>query len=340
VFAGVAALLAVGGILAVAGVEAPPVELEDEAFAAGPDSGTLTFVSAAQKGLLLPPDLDDIEQMCALLTGCTNLPIPPGVVPADFGECVKKMSHELTSASGVGYSVTLRECGLKANSCDALRNCAMRGADPKSCDGRGGKAPVGYCDESGRALTCYKDKVWLVRNCPFGNEQCRVSEKGAQCILGPCSSDAGDVPYCSQSGTRVLQCEHGKLTSLDCAAFGLQCSNFKGADGGPQVGCSTTAKECSGTAKRCDGKVAVACHNSHEVRVDCAAAGLNCDTNPSSPTVGACVVPPSAVNCSPNDAPKCDGKAIKYCASGRQRSYLCSTLFSTCSKDGGVHCTK
>ncbi len=325
-------------VLAVVGLRVPAVELEPEAFAAG-DASTLSFVVAAQKGTLVPPDLDDIEQMCALLTSCPNLPIPPGVVPADFGECVRKMSTELASASGVGYSLTLRECGLKANSCEALRLCALRGADPKSCDGRGAKAPVGYCDESGRALTCYQSKVWLVRNCPYGGESCRVAAGGAHCILGPCSADAGEGSYCSGSGTRVLQCEHGRLTSLDCAAFGLQCSNFKSPDGGMAVGCSTGSKECVGTGKRCDGKTAIACFNGHEVRVDCAAAGLTCDTNPSSPTVGACVVTSST--CKGDDSAKCDGNAIKYCAQGRPRSYPCSALFTTCKKDGpAVHCVK
>jgi hypothetical protein len=333
----------VAGGVVLGGMKAPArdLDLEEEALAAGPDGGTLPFVTAAQAGRLVPPDIDDIEQMCALLTGCTNLPIPPGVVPSDFGACVKKMGEELTSASGVGYSLTLRECGLKANSCDALAKCALRGADPASCDNRGPKTPVGYCDESGRALTCYHGKIWVVRNCPFGGEQCRVGEKGATCILGPCTGDAGDAPYCSASGTRVLQCEHGRLGSLDCAAFGLKCGAYTAADGGAAVGCVTGGADCKSGAKRCEGKIAVACHGGHEVRVDCGAAGLVCDDKAGSPTVGACVVPSTAVNCSPSDAAKCDGKAVKYCANGRQRSYLCSTLFAKCDKDGAsVHCSR
>src|SRR5450631_1058642 len=57
-FAVAGAALAVGGAFAVAGVHAPPVELEDEALAAGPDAGTLSFVSAARKGTIQPPVID------------------------------------------------------------------------------------------------------------------------------------------------------------------------------------------------------------------------------------------------------------------------------------------
>ncbi len=330
--------MAVAAVLVVMGVDMPPVELESEAWAAA-DASTLPFVVNAQKGVYVPPDIDDVEQMCALLTSCPNLPIPPGVVPPDFGDCVRKLSQELSSASGIAYSLTLRECGLKANSCDALRSCALRGADPKACEGRGMKAPVGYCDDPGRALTCYQGKIWLVRNCPFGGESCRVGPGGAQCIVGPCG-DAGDTAQCSASGGKVVQCEKGTgLRGLDCTAFGLQCSNYKSADGGMAVGCTSGGATCVGSGKRCDGKTAISCFNGHEVRVDCGAAGLSCDTNPNSPTVGACVV--SSATCKGDDGAKCDGNAIKYCANGRQRSYPCSALFTTCKKDGAtVHCVK
>lgn len=343
------ALFVVGSLTAAAGIvlgglaaPVPTFELEEVAQAAVPDSGAaLPFVTNAQSGVLNPPTVDDVEQMCALLTACDNLPIPRGIVPQDHAGCVKKLSEDLTSPGGIAYSLTLRECGLGANSCADLKKCAARGAEDKACEGRGMKAPVSHCDELGRAITCYQGKIFVVRNCPFGGEQCRVTDKGAQCILGPCSSDAGDAPYCSQSGTRVLQCEKGKLTSLDCAAFGLKCSSIPATDGGAAVGCTTSGAACTAGSKRCDGKVAVTCHGGHEVRVNCAAAGLECDAKPGSPTVGACVVPSSAVNCSPSDAAKCDGNNVKYCANGRQRSYLCSALFATCGKENGnVRCVK
>ncbi|MGH7285757.1 MAG: hypothetical protein ACRELY_29920, partial [Polyangiaceae bacterium] len=38
-----------------------------------------------------PPVIDDIEQMCALLTSCDGLPLPPAFVPHDFAGCVKQM---------------------------------------------------------------------------------------------------------------------------------------------------------------------------------------------------------------------------------------------------------
>src|SRR5579883_654127 len=92
---------AVGGLAFLIGsTEALPT-LEEEAQAAGPDAGPPTFVTQAQQGKVVPPDIDDVEQMCALLMSCPNLPIPPNFIPTDFGGCVKKMADEMTSPGAV-----------------------------------------------------------------------------------------------------------------------------------------------------------------------------------------------------------------------------------------------
>src|SRR5215471_4865833 len=200
-----------------------------------------------------PPVLDDVEQMCALLVSCDGLPLPPTMIPQDFGKCVRTMSDELSKASGVGFSLTIRECGLRANTCQQLRTCALRGAKADACVGRGGQAIVGYCDIDGRALSCFKDKVLAVRDCPRGGEQCAVRSGEAYCALGPCPPDMteGAPANCSANGTRILRCEKGKLVSLDCAAFGLKCAVDNGV-----AGCATEGAACSGTTSRCDGTTA------------------------------------------------------------------------------------
>jgi hypothetical protein len=303
------------------------------------DGGVLsTFVTHASRGEVEPPDLDDVEHMCALLTSCDKIPIPSGFIPQDFPACVKKFTEELSSPSAVSFSLTIRECGLQSNSCAALRACALHGANPDECQGRGHAGVVGYCDNDGRALSCWHDQILAVRDCGRGGENCYVSGD-AKCILGPCSGNFkdGDKPQCSASGTRKLQCEKGKLVSLDCAAFGLKCATA--ADG--TAACATQGAACTGTAKRCDGATSVGCFNGHEVRVDCAAAGLTCAPSAGSTPVGACVSsPPPSGACDPTAPPKCDGGNIKYCYAGKPRSYFCKALgFNKCDASGkGVRC--
>src|SRR5450432_1682954 len=142
-----------------------------------PDAATTTVT---------PPIIDDVEQMCALLSSCDGLPIPQSLLPHDFAGCVKAMQADMTSPAAVNFSLTLRECGLRANSCNMLKTCALRGAKVDVCVGRGKNAPAGYCDSDGRAISCFHEKVVAVRDCPRGGEQCAVREGESLCTLGAC----------------------------------------------------------------------------------------------------------------------------------------------------------
>jgi hypothetical protein len=306
-----------------------------------PDGGAPSYIVAAGRGLVTPPDVEDVEHMCALLTSCDKLPFPPQMIPSNMASCINTMSQDLSSPNAVKFSLTIRECGLRANSCSELRNCALRGAKINACDGRGKSGAVGICDLDGRAISCWHEQVLGVRDCPRGGEQCVVREGQATCALGPCSGEnkEGTPATCSASGTRILQCEHGKLQSLDCAAFGLRCVSENGT-----AGCAPSTPACATTAKRCEGNVSVGCVHGHEVRVDCGAAGLSCSAVPGSTNVGACVATPPAQpadKCDPKDTPKCDGATIKYCYAGKKRSYFCKSLaFDKCVVDGkGARCT-
>ena len=234
----------------------------------------------------------------------------------------------------------MRECGLQSNSCSALRACAFHGANPDACQGRGKSGVVGFCDVDGRALTCFHDQVVAVRDCSRGGEQCVVAGGDAKCVLGPCPATIkdGDRPQCSVSGTHKLQCEKGKLVSLDCSAFGLRCTTLPDAT----AGCATTGAPCTGgpTSKRCDGTSSIGCFNGHEVRVDCATAGLTCTAAPGSIPVGACVAtPPATGACDPAVQARCDGASIKYCYGGKPRSYFCKALgFNRCDGTRGARC--
>jgi len=92
---------------------------------------------AAVLALGTPPDVEDIEHMCALLTSCDRLPFPPQMIPSNVAACVNAMTQELASPNAVKFSLTIRECGLRANSCSELRSCSLRGAKMKTCRVRG-----------------------------------------------------------------------------------------------------------------------------------------------------------------------------------------------------------
>lgn len=310
---------------------------ESEAQASPPDGGS-SFASRAAQGVVSPPDLDDVEQMCLLLTSCENIAIPRQFIPQDFHSCVKKMTEDMTQPSAINFSLTLRECGLGANSCEDLRTCALRGAKPDACKGRGPDSVVGSCEDNGkRALSCWHDRVLAVRDCDRGGESCIVRDGQAMCVLGVCPADikAGDPSVCGRDGLHVLRCEKGKLASLDCGAFGLKCGALNGSEG---AGCVTTLPTCTPGSKRCEGNTAIGCFNGHEVKVDCAAAGHVCGAVPGGVAVGLCTAPPKT-ECNSGDAATCDGAYVKYCFAGKQRRYFCKPRFNSCVKDNtGVHC--
>jgi hypothetical protein len=311
------------------------------ASAGSGDAGATTpFLLSTQRGEVIPPDTEDVEHMCALLASCGDLPLPPNLVPEDFAKCVRKTADEMASPAAVNFSLTMRECGLRTNSCSELKKCVLRGVKSDACKGRGQTGAAGLCDADGRAITCFHDRVLAVRDCPRGGELCSVRDGQATCSLGACTPEnkEGGAPTCSASGTRILRCEKGRLVSLDCATFGLRCTN--GSEGAV---CSTATAPCSGATKRCDGPNTVGCFNGHEVKVECSAAGLSCSIGPNtSATVGACTTPvPATGACDASAAAKCDGATIKYCLGGKPRSYFCKSLgFAKCVSDGkGARCT-
>ncbi len=337
----VAAALAVLGVLFLP--QNGAADDRDEAGRDGGRDGASRSVTPAAGAHVMPADLEDVEHMCALLTSCDRLPLPSGIVPKDFVSCTRALYAELASAAAVSFSLTLRDCGLRASSCGELRMCALRGAKADVCAGRGKTSPVDLCDGDGRAITCSSERVALVRDCPRGGEQCVVRDGHAVCALGGCEKDA--APACSPSGTRVLECKKGTLLSLDCGAFGLRCA--PGVIDGPR--CATQASPCNEGTTRCEGSTAVACWHGHEVRIDCGARGLGCGAGTSALDAGGATISPIGVcvsvnaakgACAPSAAPRCDGATLRWCAWGQPRAYLCKSVgLSRCvADDKGARC--
>ncbi len=175
---------------------------------------------------VVPPDLDDVEHMCALLTSCDKLPIPPSLIPADFSACVRRCSPRMSSPAAMGFSLMMRECGLQSNSCAALRSCALRGANPDACAGSGKQGVVGFCDVDGRALGLLARASARGARLPPRRGAVHRRRRPGHLHPGavPGRHQGGRQAPCSASGRHLLHCEKGKLASLDCAAFGLKCA--------------------------------------------------------------------------------------------------------------------
>jgi hypothetical protein len=297
------------------------------------DPNASEAVVNARAGKVVAAGLADVERLCALLVSCDDIAIPSSLFPQDFGACVTRMAGDLASPAAVGMSLAIRECARTATSCADLRACALHGASDDACAGRGKKAVTGVCDAEGRALTCWHDHVFAVRDCPRGGESCRVVDGEATCTLGSCPVDSGDAdaPHCSASGTHLLRCDKEKLTSVNCAALGLMCAPSAGG-----AACATSGPPCAATAPRCEGSVASGCFNGHTVRVDCAAAGFSCGATSGDAVVGACSLgpsPPSA--CDPTAHARCEDGNLQSCAFGRTRSFSCKAVgFAGCQGGG------
>ena len=336
--AGLMGLLMAGGLLAHGAGLADARGLSQPPVIPAVEGGIAPAVALANQGLVVPPSIEDIEEMCALLLGCPDVPLVPP--KHDFGECVSYIQSTLSSADGLKFSVPLRECGLQSDSCKELRECALRGASATACKGRGKGKAVGFCDDEGRALTCYNERLVQLRDCPRFGEQCAARQGQATCTLGDCPADvpSDGTPVCSPNGQKIFSCDRGKLVSMDCSAFGLSCVKH---DGKPTCAAGAAPTCDSKSDAKCSGDDHVSCVSGHEVKVQCGKAGLKCASTPDKETVGACTAPASDGGaCNPKSPAKCNGNTIEYCVGGKTRSFFCKALgFSKCGgKAGQIAC--
>jgi hypothetical protein len=303
------------------------------------DGGITPSITLAGQGLVVPPSLDDVDFMCSLLLGCSDVPLQLSVV--DHGDCVRWVSKSLSEPAAIKWSITMRECGLQSNSCSELRTCATRGAASNACDGRGIGKAVGFCDGDGRALQCKDSKLTQVRDCPRVGEQCAAREGTSTCTLGSCPSEvpSDGTPVCSKNGQKVFSCDKGKLVSFDCTAFGLTCIT----DNGKPACASEKTTACTNTDK-CDGDNYVGCVSGHEVKVQCDKAGMKCASSQGSSSVGSCDASALAgAACDPSTfKSQCvGGNSVEYCVGGHKRTYFCKgSGFSKCTGgSGSAHCS-
>ncbi len=262
-----------------------------------------------------PPAMDDVATLCALLSGCPALPIAASAVSDDFGACMKRYAATLASPAALGVSLSVRECGMRANSCSGLRDCLLRGVKPEACAGRGKSGPVGMCDADGRAVVCAKEKVAAVRDCPRGGEHCRVRSGEAVCVLDRCDEAEGDKPKCL--GSKKAVCEKGLLVSVDCAVLDMTCE--EGPEG---AACVPRGAACG--ADRCAGTTAIGCFAGKEVAVDCEKAGLACQEGAG--PLGRCQRPASEPPACAADAFRCEGASIKGCFAGSTVAFQCAAI--------------
>lgn len=283
----------------------------------------------APEARVVPPVLDDVATLCALLSGCNGLPIASSALSDDFGACLKRYAPMLASPASFGVSLAVRECGMRAASCSSFRECLLRGVKAEACAGRGKSGPVGMCDADGRAIVCSKEKVAAVRDCPRGGEHCRVREGEAVCVLDRCEVTEGEKPKCL--GSKKTVCDKGLIASVDCSVLGMVCE--EGPEG---AACVPKGAPCGGD--RCAGGLAIGCFAGREVAVECDKAGFVCSE--SAGPFGRCQRPASEPAACTGEALRCDGAAVKGCFGGSIVNFQCAAVgLKKCEIVGkGVRC--
>ena len=278
---------------------------------------------------VVPPVLDDVATLCALLSGCSGLPIASSVLSDDFGACLKRYAPTLASPAAFGVSLSVRECGMRAASCTSLRECLLRGVKPDACAGRGKTGAVGMCDADGRAIVCSKEKVAAVRDCPRGGEHCRVREGEAVCVLDRCEVADGERPKCL--GSKKTACDKGLIASVDCSVLGMVCD--EGPDG---AACVPKGSACS--SDRCVGGAAIGCFAGREVAVDCERAQMVCGE--AMGPFGRCQRPASELAACSGETLRCEGATVKGCFGGATVNFQCAAVgLKKCETVGkGVRC--
>ena len=302
--------------------------------------------------------------MCALLTACERLPLPSGHRPARLrGLHADALRRARVALGGLVLAHAAR---LRASRELVRRAPFVRAA---RCEGRRlhgprqGRTRGHVRRRRSRHHVQQRARVTLVRDCPRGGEQCVVREGHAVCALGSCEKET--APACSPSGTRVLECKKGKLLSLDCGAFGLQCTSSCGRAEVRDAG--RDLPRGSDALRRLDrGRMLAWSRGARRLR--CARARLRrrqrrqrrvgvvgavgaSAPSPSSSSVGACaVIAPPARPAGTTPArrprairprpPRCDGASLRWCAWGQPRSYLCKSVgLQRCvSDDKGARC--
>ena len=117
----------------VAGAGSSGTKAKGEKGGAAARPASRAMLTAAGRGAVIPPRLSDIEQMCAMLLGCGDIPIQ--VPTYDFGLCVRHFWEQMASPDALTSSLTIRECGMAPSLVDSSRAAPCVGRMPMAARG-------------------------------------------------------------------------------------------------------------------------------------------------------------------------------------------------------------
>ena len=95
----------------------------------------------------------------------------------------------------------------------------------------------------------------------------------------------------------------------------------------------TTCNDVSAIG-RCAGNVATACVGDQQVTIDCAASGRRCAVT----REGVRCLERTALDCDSDDAPSCDGDALRHCVDGRWQVVDCAKRLGRCDRGSPARC--
>ncbi len=239
------------------------------------------------------------ERACAWLGACER---PFG--ESLFGACVVHAQLAFDCAANPslrprGKIEAFWTCLARVNSCGDVDRCVFpSGVNPCTDVLNGTSTACGTDDNSNVRIECSgpAGRAHGVEPCALTGQTCTLAgdKSIAKCtgVLGFACSDAGTC-----SGTSSVACQPFGILSLDqgieCAGIGA--GTCTAGDAGSTCTPTKTANTClEDTRPLCDGNISRTCLAGQDIRVDCAALGLSCDstlgagstiTDPSSPCI-------------------------------------------------------
>ena len=333
-----AVLMRAGVALAPAAVEARRTAPAPPGAGRRPSPGVR---HARQRGEVVPPDLDDVEHMCALLTSCDKLPIPPSLIPPDFA--VVREEDDRRADLAPAASTSRSRCASAGCSRTRARACAparCTAPTPTPAPAAASRASSASATSTAARSPAGTTRSLAVRDCPRGGEQCLVATARRRAPSGRARRRrrrrqaallrVGDAPAALREG----QAREPRLR-------GLRPQVRHRRPTGPPA-CATAGPPCAGSAKRCEGE-----HRGRLLqrprgarRLRRRRADVHRRRRAGRPSARACRRRRPSAGAIPDQAPRCDGANIKYCVAGKPRSHFCKAMgFNKCdSSHNGPHC--
>ena len=268
-------------------------------------------------------DRQGIIQSCILMGGCS-----PFVPDSTLSYCLTYDSP---------HQPQYETCALTNTKCTGYTACTGVADAPTGECATG--SMTGLCSGT-KAITCNpasRSGGWTY-DCAALGGTCTTYNDGTQeaagCNVSPGCSGSPDVTQCTSNMNFEYNCYAGAGIGDSCTNFSASCETMTDptSDAGPQAGCYYNRVACTNPgAGQCANGIAEYCSTlSKQFTFNCAAMGLSCATNTSSPPSSYCTAP----GCTTTDVDNCtesctDATHASVCIGGANVTLDCTEFNMT-----------